>query len=130
MSNEEKNDIDESKLSPKELHKKRAFEYLVGHQKFMMEDQKVDELSIKDSKLKNAGKGLFTNIDIPKNQIVCFYPVKLIQDLEFHDIFYKDGNGEPFTPEKTEENKKIILASDYNMNMYPFRLISDDFYSS
>ena len=127
MSNDEKNEIDESKLSKKELHKKRAFEYLIGHQKFMMEKQEVPELCIKDSKLKNAGKGLFTNIDIPKNQVVCFYPVKLIQDLEFCDIFYKDGNGEPFTPEKTQENKELVFGGDYNLNMYPFRLITDNF---
>ncbi len=128
MSNEIK-DLDESEknLTKEQLQKKRTFEYLIGHQKYLQNKTELEELSVKQSKLKNAGQGLFTNIDIPKNNIICFYPVKLMQDLEFPDLFYKDGVAEPFTPELNKKNKQLIYNSDYNIQLHPFRIITDDY---
>jgi len=120
-------EMDEKKLTKDQLLKKKTFEYIIGHQKFLQNDCEIEELEVKDSKLKNAGKGLFTNIDIPKDNVICFYPVKLIQDLEFPDVFYKDGEPTPFTPDKTEENVQLIYNSDYNMNIEKFRIITDNY---
>lgn len=117
----------EKLLNEQQEYKKQAFEYLIGHQKFLKNNEEISELSIKQSKLKNGGNGLFTNVPIPKDNVICFYPAKLIQDLEFPDLFYKDGDEKPFTPEPNTENKNLIYNSDYNIVMYPFRIITDNY---
>jgi len=99
--------------------------YILGHQKLMNLDQKFDknELEIKESKLKNGGLGLFTNVPIPANNILCFYPLDLIQDLNNPDTFYK--NGEKTLIEQSEENKEKVYYGDFTIVMENYRIIAE-----
>jgi SET domain-containing protein len=117
-------DVEEAICNDKEKAKEEILKYCLGHQKLMNQDQKLlkNELEIKKSKLKHGGLGLFSNVFIPKDNILSFYPIDILQDLEDPDTFYE--NGEKVKKEFTEENKRIIYNGDYNITMPPYRIIA------
>jgi hypothetical protein len=49
---------------------------------YKIEAQEEDYLYVKDSQIKNAGKGLFTAIPIYKNEIICVFKGEYLSDEE------------------------------------------------
>lgn len=100
-------------------------EYVLGHQILMNMEQKLenDELEVKPSKLKGAGEGLYTNVTIPANNILAFYPLDLIQDLDNPAVFYEDGK--EVRLEYNENNIEKVANGDYTIRMNNYRIISN-----
>jgi hypothetical protein len=123
MSNENINPEDQKTST--ETKQDECLDYIFGHQKIMLETQefKHNELEIKESKLKNGGLGLFTNVFIPINNIICFYPCDLVQNMKNPNIFYKEGK--IIQMELNEINKKLVYMNDYSINMDHYRIIPD-----
>jgi len=118
---------EEAKETMKKVNEaNNVLEYLLGHQKLMDIEQKFEhnELEVKPSKLKGGGKGLFTNVSIPKDNILCFYPCDIIQDTITPHIFYK--NGEKTLLEHNAENIKKVEDGDYNIRIEQYRVVSDE----
>ena len=103
------------------LSKEEILEIFLKNQKFMNQEYKEKDLIIKESKLKYGGEGLFTNKFIPKDSIICQYPLDIIFDIDNPNIYYE--NGDKVKEEYSEERKKEIDFGDYKLFTYPIMII-------
>ena len=101
--------------------REEILELFLKNQKFMNQEYKEDNLSIKKSKLKFGGEGLFTNEFIKKDSVICHYPLDIIFEIDKPNIYYE--NGEKVKNEYSEEKKKEINFGDYRLFIYPIIII-------
>ena len=75
----------------KHLHNK-YIESLKYMQIDLTKNIKTNNFDIRKSTIAGAGNGLFTNIDIKKNDIVCYYPPVIIWDHTTQNIIHNFDN--------------------------------------
>ena len=68
--------------------REEILELFLKNQKFMNQEYKEEKLSIKKSKLKFGGEGLFTNEFIKKDSVICHYPLFIIFEIFKPNIYY------------------------------------------
>ena len=101
--------------------REEILELFLKNQKYMNEEYKEENLTIKKSKLKFGGEGLFTNEFIKKDSVICHYPLDIIFEIDKPNIYYE--NGEKVKNEYSEEIKKEINFGDYKLFIYPIMII-------
>ena len=105
----------------------QIIEYCCNHQKNMKEVFKCPRLEVKQSKLNQAGNGLFTNEPIKANTIICYYPCNVFYNMQDPEVFYKEGElMKEGIKGFTHDEIWKVYQGDYNLNILPYKIVCYD----